>query len=148
VIPDSAKFLATARSYSQESRDLLRDLVPQLVMNIGKSHGLDVDAEYLTEYPVTVNDAAEAAFASATVTEVFGDERGEVAANPITGAEDFSFVLEQVPGAFLFLGACPADVDPETAPSNHSAHALFDDAVLPDGAAMLSELALRRLARP
>jgi hippurate hydrolase len=147
VIPDEARFLATARSYSPESRETLRELVPRLVMKIGEAHGLDVDAEYRTEYPVTVNDAVEAEFAGTTVSEVFGPARSELAENPITGAEDFSFVLEQVPGAFLMLGACPSDRDPETAPSNHSARAEFDDAVLPDGAALLTELALRRLAR-
>jgi amidohydrolase len=146
VIPDEATFLATARSYSPQARDMLRELVPQLVMKIGHAHGLEVDAEYRTEYPVTINDAAEAEFAGATAAEVFGEPRRERAENPITGAEDFSFVLEQVPGAFLMLGACPPGRDPETAPSNHSALAEFDDAVLPDGAAMLSELALRRLA--
>jgi amidohydrolase len=147
VIPDEATFLATARSYSPESRETLRELVPRLVRRIGEAYGLDVDAEYRTEYPVTVNDAAEAEFAGTTVSEMFGAARGELAENPITGAEDFSFVLEQVPGAFLMLGACPRDRDPETASSNHSAHAEFDDAVLPDGAALLAELALRRLAR-
>ena len=65
---------------------------------------------------------------------------------PMTGAEDFSFVLERVPGAFLFLGACPPDRVPATAPFNHSAEAVFDDAVLTDGAALYAELALRRLA--
>ena len=147
VIPDEATFLATARSYSPESRNTLRELVPQLARDIGAAHGLTVDAEYMTEYPVTINDAAEAAFAGTAVSEVFGPARSELADNPITGAEDFSFVLEQVPGAFLMLGACPPDQDPETAPSNHSARAVFDDAVLPDGAAMLTELALRRLAK-
>jgi hippurate hydrolase len=66
--------------------------------------------------------------------------------NPIPGSEDFSFVLEQVPGAFVLLGACPPDADPATAPFNHSAEAVFDDAVLADGATLLAELALRRLA--
>jgi len=147
VIPDEAKFLATARSYSPEARELLQKLVPRLVMKIGESYGLPVTAEYHTEYPVTVNDAAEAAFAHETVAAALGADRVELAEHPITGAEDFSFVLEQVPGAFLMLGACPADADAETAPSNHSAHAVFDDAVLPDGAVMLCELAMRRLAR-
>jgi amidohydrolase len=147
VIPDSATFLATARSYSPASRDALREMVPQLARQIGEAHQLQVDAEYRTEYPVTVNDAGEAAFAKATSDELFGESRTELAENPITGAEDFSFVLEQVPGAFLMLGACLPDRDPETAPSNHSAYAMFDDAVLPDGVTMLTELALRRLAR-
>jgi len=77
---------------------------------------------------------------------VFGAERGERAEFPLTGAEDFSFVLEQVPGAFVMLGACPPGSDPATAPSNHSAHAVFDDAALADGTALYAELALGRLA--
>jgi amidohydrolase len=147
VIPDSATFLATARSYSATARDALREMVPQLARQIGSAHGLEVDAEYRTEYPVTINDANEAAFTRTTAAELFGESRTELAENPITGAEDFSFVLEQVPGAFLMYGACPPERDPETAPSNHSAYAMFDDSVLPDGAALLTELAVRRLAR-
>ena len=67
--------------------------------------------------------------------------------NPVAGAEDFSRVLEQVPGAYAFLGACPTD-DPATAPSNHSpAGRLRRLACCGDGAALLAELADRRLAR-
>jgi amidohydrolase len=146
VIPDRATFLATARSYSAKSRNALTELVPRLIKDIASAHGLTVDAEYATEYPVTINDAAEAAFAGETIAAAFGPERGETAEFPITGAEDFSFVLEQVPGAFVFLGACPPDRDPQTAPTNHSALALFDDAALPEGTALYAELALRRLA--
>ncbi len=147
VIPDEAVFLATARSFSQESRSALAELVPRLVGDIARAHGLTAEAEYSGEYPVTVNDDAEAAFASQTIASVFGAGRGEVARFPITGAEDFSFVLERVPGAFVMLGACPPGQDPETAPTNHSAVAVFDDAALADGTALYAELALRRLAR-
>jgi amidohydrolase len=146
VIPDEASFLATARSYSKASRTALADLVPRLIRDIATAHGLTADAKYAAEYPVTVNDAAEAAFAGQTIATAFGPERGETAEFPITGAEDFSFVLEEVPGAFVFLGACPPDLDPQTAPTNHSAVALFDDAVLAEGTALYAELALRRLA--
>ncbi len=147
VIPDEARFLATARTYSAASRDALVDQVPRLITGIAAAHGLTAEAEFTAGYPVTVNDAAEAAFAVQAVTDVFGPGRGEVAQFPITGAEDFSFVLQEVPGAFVFLGACPPGRDPETAPTNHSAVALFDDAALADGAALYAELALRRLAR-
>jgi len=146
VIPDRATFLATARSYSAASRTALAELVPRLIRDIADAHGLTADVEYATEYPVTVNDAAEAEFAVQTIAEVFGAGRGERAEFPITGAEDFSFVLDEVPGAFVFLGACPPDRDPESAPTNHSALALFDDAVLAEGTALYAELALRRLA--
>jgi len=146
VIPDQARFLATARSYSASARTALADLVPRLIRDIASAHGLTADAEYATGYPVTVNDAAEAAFAVQTIAEVFGPGRGETAEFPITGAEDFSFVLEEVPGAFVMLGACPPDRDPEAAPTNHSAVAVFDDAALAEGTALYAELALRRLA--
>ncbi len=147
VIPDQATFLATARSFSHKSRSTLAELVPRLVGDIARAHGLTAEAEYSGEYPVTVNDGAEAEFASETIASVFGEGRGEVAQFPITGAEDFSFVLERVPGAFVMLGACPPGQDPETAPTNHSAVAVFDDAALADGTALYAELALRRLAR-
>jgi hippurate hydrolase len=147
VIPDEARFLATARSFSAESRNALAELVPQLVSQTVGAHGLAADVQYASEYPVTVNDAAEAAFATETIAAVFGPGRGETAEFPIAGAEDFSFVLEQVPGAFVMLGACPPGRDPQTAPTNHSAAALFDDAVLAEGTALYAELALRRLAR-
>jgi hippurate hydrolase len=147
VIPDHATFLATARSYSPASRAALAELVPGLITDIASAHGLTADAEYATEYPVTVNDAAEAEFALQTAADAFGEDRSLRAQFPITGAEDFSFVLEEVPGAFVFLGACPPDRDPESAPTNHSAIAVFDDAVLPEGTALYAELALRRLAQ-
>ncbi len=146
VIPEQARFLATARSYSDKSSNALAELVPRLISDIASAHGLTADVEYAREYPVTVNDAAEAAFAGETIATAFGAERGETAQFPITGAEDFSFVLAEVPGAFVFLGACPADRDPQTAPTSHSALAVFDDAALADGTALYAELALRRLA--
>jgi metal-dependent amidase/aminoacylase/carboxypeptidase family protein len=77
---------------------------------------------------------------------VYGEERFARLPNPIPGAEDFSRVLEAVPGTYAFLGACPTD-DLDTAPSNHSPLADFDDSVLGDGAALLAELADRRLGR-
>jgi amidohydrolase len=147
VIPDSAHFLATVRSFSRASRDRLRDVALRLVRDIASAHGLDATAEFTNSYPVTVNDQAEADFAAGVVADVLGEGRYVGQPNPMAGAEDFSYVLEQVPGAFMMLGAVPPGVDPATAPFNHSADAVFDDSVLGDGAALYAELALRRLAR-
>jgi amidohydrolase len=146
VIPDEAHFLATVRSFSAVARDRVRAESVRLVTDIARGYGLQASAEYLDGYPVTVNDAAEAAFAEQTAADVFGRGRVQAEEHPMPGAEDFSFVLEQVPGAFIMLGACPADLDPATAPDNHAADAVFDDAALADGTALLTELALRRLA--
>jgi len=148
VIPDDTTFHVTARSFSPESRQRLRGEMTRLFRGIAEAHGLTADVNDLGGYPVTVNDAAEAAFATATATELFGADRAVTPANPITGSEDFSYVLEEVPGAFTFLGACPAGTDPETAPSNHSANAVFTDDVLADGTALYAELAVRRLTAP
>jgi hippurate hydrolase len=146
VIPDDATFAATIRSFSDAARTKVKAGVIRLVREVASAHGLAADADYLDGYPVTVNHAAEAAFAEQTAIALFGRERFAAMPNPVTGAEDFSYVLEQVPGAFMFLGACPPDRAPETAAYNHSPEAAFDDAVLGDGSALYAELALRRLA--
>jgi amidohydrolase len=146
VIPDDAHFVATIRSFSPQARAAIAQSAPRLARDIATAHGLTATAEFVDGYPVTVNNAAELEFAEQTVAEVLGKGRYVAAPNPLTGAEDFSYVLEQVPGAFLMLGACPADTDPGTAPFNHSAEAVFDDTVLPAGTALYAELALRRLA--
>ena len=147
VIPDVATFEATLRSFSHESQRRLHNETVRLVESIGQAHGLTVEAEYLDCYPVTVNDEAEAEFARSTAADLFGADRAITPAQPLTGAEDFSYVLEQVPGAFVNLGACPAGTNPLTAPSNHSAGAAFDDSVIADGITLYAELALRRLAQ-
>lgn len=146
VIPEEAEFDATVRTFRPEVRDVIAAGAPRMCEGIAAAHGLDVDAEYTAEYPVTVNSEAEAGFAGTVAAETFGDDRYEVAENPITGSEDFSRVLEQVPGAMVFLGAALEGRDYATAPNNHSPYAAFDDAVLPDGTALYARLAAQRLA--
>ncbi|MET8870152.1 M20 family metallopeptidase [Nonomuraea sp. NPDC004580] len=147
VIPDEAHFEATLRTFSKENRALAKRRLVEVVEGIAAAYGLGVEPSFAMGYPVTVNDRTEAAFAGATADELFGPGRYAVSPNPIMGSEDFSYVLENVPGAFVFLGACPPDRDPVTAPYNHSPDALFDDAVLPDGAALYASLAASRLAQ-
>ncbi len=147
VIGDAAHFVATVRTFSREARTAVQDAAPKLARDIAAAHGLTATAEFRDGYPVTVNDPSEVDFAAATIREVLGDGSHITAPNPLTGSEDFSYVLERVPGAFVMLGACPPDANPATAPFNHSAEAVFDDAVLPDGTALYVELALRRLAQ-
>src|SRR6202167_4586243 len=142
VIPDEAHFLATVRSFSAVARDRVRSASLRLIADLAAAHGLSAEADYLDGYPVTVNDAGETAFAGQAVAELFGADRLMTQADPLPGAEDFSFVLDEVPGVFLMLGAGPEGSDPASAPFNHAADAVFDDAVLADGAALLAELAL------
>ena len=146
IIPDEARLGLTVRSFSAEARARVTEGIGELVNGIASAHGLTAVVDYDIGYPVTVNDADEAKFAADTVREVYGPERFQWAPDPMTTAEDFSFVLDEVPGAFVFLGACLPDRDPRKAPFNHATTAAFDDAVLADGAALLAELAVRRLA--
>ncbi|WP_410669068.1 M20 metallopeptidase family protein [Amycolatopsis sp. cmx-4-68] len=144
IIPDDAVFEATLRSFSPGVAERVGEQAVQVCRGIAQAHGLGIDVTYEPEYPATVNDAGAYDFVAETIRDVFGAERFTEMADPITGSEDFSRVLERVPGAYLFLGACPTD--PVSAPDNHSPRARFDDSVLGDGAALLAELAVRRLA--
>ncbi|WP_436759015.1 M20 metallopeptidase family protein [Streptosporangium sp. V21-05] len=146
VIPEEARFEATIRSFSSAAHARIQERAVTLVKGIAAAHGLEVDADYEVSYPVTVNNGAEARFAGSAIREVYGERRFVEAPQPFTGSEDFSFVCDQVPSAFVALGACPADLDPGRAAYNHAPEARFDDAVLPDGAALYAELATRRLA--
>ena len=146
IIPDEAEFDATVRTFSDEARARMAEEAVRLCEHVAAGYGMSVDAEYTAEYPVTVNDAAHAAFAADVSRELFGDDGYEPMQSPLTGAEDFSRVLAQVPGCYLFLGACPTD-QWATAPSNHSPRAAFDDSVMPRGVLLHSELAIRALRR-
>ena len=112
VIPDDAAFVATVRTFSPQSRERVRDAALQLIRQLAAAHGLAADAEFVDGYPVTVNDQAEFGFAGRTASELLGEGKFLTAPFPLTGSEDFSYVLEQVPGAFLMVGACPAGIGP------------------------------------
>jgi len=146
VIPDDARLLASLRTFSAETRARAMDAAIALVHDVASAHGLTASAEFGMGYPVTVNDPGQAEFAQSVVTGLLGENRFMPTPYPLTGSEDFSYVLEEVPGAFLFLGACLAGADPATAAYNHSPEAAFDDAVLADGAAVYAALAINRLA--
>jgi hippurate hydrolase len=146
IIPDSAEFDATVRTFSQSSLDQVRVEAPELCQRIAQAYGLDVDVEYLDEYPLTINDAAHATFVSDVIGEVLGEEAFVPMVHPEAGAEDFSRVLAAVPGCYMMLGAA-LEADPANAPSNHSPRATFDDSVLSRGALVQAELAVRALTR-
>lgn len=146
VIPDQARFEATLRSFSPDAHTMVREQAVQVCRGIAVAHGLQVDIDCDTLFPVCVNDDAEAAFASQVAQDLFGAGRSVTLPVPLTGSEDFSLVLNAVPGAMAFLGACPPGSDPATAPFNHSPQAVFDETVLADGAALYTTYAIQRLA--
>jgi hippurate hydrolase len=146
IIPDEVVFEATVRTFSAQTQAKVAESSVRLVEKLAAAHGLTAEAHYRIGYPVTVNDETEFAFAKEAIVDLFGPDRFRERAHAECGAEDMSYVLNEVPGAYVNLSACGA-ADWHTAADNHSPLADFDDSVLPDGAALLAELAIRRLAR-
>jgi amidohydrolase len=146
VIPDEATFQATVRSFSREAHERLLAEITNVCHGIGSAYGLEVDAQIEELYPVTINTAAQVDVAHASVAEHHGDDRWITLPDPLSGSEDFSRVLDEVPGVMVFLGATPGDRDPATAPFNHSPEAAFDDSVMADGVTLYADFATRALA--
>lgn len=144
IIPDDAHIDLTVRTFSKTNHDQVPERIERLARGIAEAHGLSAEVNYVPGYPVTENDDAAYALMTDTVTDLFGAERYVEMPFPEAGAEDFSYVLEQVPGAYIFVSAYPGD-DWNTAATNHSPRALFDDVVLADCSALLAEVTLRRL---
>ena len=146
VIPETARLEGTIRTLSPARRADVLAAVERVATHVAAAHELTADFTHVAGYPVTVNDAAVAAQVTATAAALLGEEQSAHMAVPLMGAEDFSYVLEQVPGAMAFLGGCPPELDPATAPGNHSNLVVFDEDALPAGVAMYAQMALQALA--
>jgi hippurate hydrolase len=146
IIPESVFLFGTIRTVSEGSRAEVRAGVKRVAEGIAAAHDATAEVDLEPGYPVTINDPAFTAFVEDTARTLIGDERVVQLASPIMGAEDFSYVLQQVPGAMAFLGARPAGVDEATAPQNHSNLVVFDEAALPVGVALYAAVAIRHLA--
>jgi hippurate hydrolase len=144
IIPDTAEFQATIRTFSAENRSRIQIEAVRLCKSIAEGYGLKAEVEVVEQYPVTINNDAHAQFLGRVAAELFGNEGYMDMPNPIAGAEDYSRVLEEVSGSYAFLGAS-VDQDFTKSEVNHSPRAMFDDAVLYRGTALLSELAVRSL---
>jgi hippurate hydrolase len=144
IIPDTAEFQATIRTFSAENRVRIQAEAVRLCQSIAEAYGLKADVKVVGQYPVTVNNDAHASFVGKVAADLFGAESYIEMPNPIAGAEDYSRVLEAVPGSYVFLGAS-VDQDFTKSEVNHSPRAKFDEGVLYRGTALLSELAVRSL---
>jgi amidohydrolase len=146
VIPRSAFLEGTIRTLSAPRRAEVVAAVERVATHIAAAHGLTVEWVHEQGYPVTVNDAGAAQRVGQLATEMLGEKASVRMDAPLMGAEDFSYVLEKVPGAMAFLGACPQEAEPETAAPNHSNLVVFDEEPLPAGVAMYARMALDALS--
>lgn len=147
VLSASVDLHASVRALSPKTLALVREELPRLVTRIGEAHGCTVEAEFIDSYPVTVNDPDETAWVFDLLDEQYGRDRVLRLPAPSMASEDFAYVLEEVPGTLVFLGVRPDDVADGEAAGMHSERAVFDDGRLGAQAALLADLAWRRLAR-
>jgi hippurate hydrolase len=142
TIPSQANLLGTVRSVSRRARETARDAVGRAAEGIAAAHGLEARLHWVEGYPVTVNDPEFASFVHGVARELLGPDAAREMEAPIMGAEDFSYVLERVPGALAFLGARPAGGGAEPL---HSNRMRLDESVLATGIALHAAIALRYL---
>ena len=147
IIPETAVLRGTVRTTSAEVREKAHELIRQIPAGIAGAHGGSAEVEISTGYPATINDDGVAALVMETATELFGEDRVSELPWPSMGSEDFSYVLQRVPGAMVFLGATSPGLDPETVPQTHSNKVVLDEAALPTGVAMHVAMATRLLER-
>lgn len=127
VIPQTARLAGTIRSLTDPVRDLLEKRVREVVEGVAKLHGATARVTYHRGYPVTRNHADQTAFAASVASEVAGKDRVNDELPPMMGAEDFSYMLNARPGAFIFVG------NGDSAGLHHPAYD-FNDDVIPIGA--------------
>jgi amidohydrolase len=145
VIPETASFGATVRVFSEENATKLKQYTQELVDSIATGFGLSATVEFTRATKVLINDSQAISSVEKVTSELFGASRYINLPTPIAGGEDFASIVSEVPGAFVFMGACPPGTDHTTAATNHSNKAVFDDSVLGDGAALLASLAVDAL---
>jgi hippurate hydrolase len=143
VLASAVSLEANIRTLSMTTLDAVRTQLPAMLAGIAEANGCRLDAEFIASYPVTDNDPAETREVLAVLDELLGAERVTRLPEPSMASEDFSYVLQEVPGTLVFVGAAAASGQTPM----HAEHTVFDDAVLPLQASLLAELAWRRLVR-
>lgn len=146
VIADFAALKGTMRTLSSRHRARLHDALRQLASGIAAAHGLSAEVRIIEGFPVTICDPRAVAFGARVTNDLFGADAWQTLPAPIMGAEDFSYVLEKVPGAMFFLGVAEDGADWSACCGIHSTRMMVDEAVLPRGTALLAGLAEEFLA--
>jgi hippurate hydrolase len=145
VIPESARLLGTLRSFSEKSRTAAREGIARIAENIARAHGIEARVDLEAGYPVTINDSKFVHFAEGVATDLFGERGFLRMPAPIMGAEDFSYVLQKMPGAMVFLGVAPDGTSHHHAHACHSNRMMMDEAAMANGVALHAAIAHRYL---
>jgi len=133
VIPQTAQLRGTARSLIPEVQELLEKRVPEIAETTAKLYGAKATVKYRRGYPVLKNHAVQADFAASVAAQIAGADKVDTSLAPVMGAEDFSFMLNARPGAFIFVG------NGDSASLHHPAYN-FNDEVIPIGTSYWAKL--------
>jgi hippurate hydrolase len=133
VIPQTVTLLGTVRTLSPEVRDLAETRIRAITESVCTAFGAKVEVDYSRGYPVTMNDPAKTAFMTEVAKAVAGESGVDTTVAPLMGAEDFSYMLEQRPGAYIFVG------NGDTAGVHHPAYD-FNDEAAPYGVSLWAKI--------
>ena len=136
IVPGTAYVGGTVRTFDGGVQDMVERRMTEIVAGTAAAYGVEAVLRYERGYPATVNDAEKAAFAADTAREIVGPDRVDDAVHREMGAEDFSYMLDARPGAYLFVGAGPG-------PVLHHPEYDFNDRIAPVGASLLARLVER-----
>jgi amidohydrolase len=146
VIPETAMIEGTIRAMSERTRSKVHDGVKRVAQGVAAAHGCGAEAMIEYGYPVTTNNDRFADFSLRMAREVAGPKATVELPHPVMGAEDFSYVLNEVPGAMVFLGGTPHGSNLSKAAPNHSNRVFFEESAMATGIALYASTALRKLA--
>ncbi len=146
VIPETAHLDGTVRTVTPRVRDEAHAAIRRIAEHTAAAFEMTAEVRIRHGYPVTVNDGAAADEGLAGARWLVGDGRAVAMPAPVMGAEDFSYILERVPGAMAFLGTRPPGRRPAEVAPNHSNRMVLDESALTTGVALYAAAALRRLA--
>lgn len=145
VIPNSVLMRLTVRAYRPDTRAMLRERITDLVQSQARTLGVQAEVEYHWRYPALVNDEAATAFARQVALDWLGEEGLLPPLQPLTGSEDFSFMLEQCPGSYLIVGNGEGEHHSTGGCMVHNPGYDFNDALLPIAASYWVQLVHRFL---
>jgi hippurate hydrolase len=146
IVPGQVELLGTMRTLSERTREELRAAFVRIVEGIAAAHGATAVATIEPGYPVTVNDPRATDLMRTVAIELGGEAAWQVMP-PMMGAEDFSYVLQKLPGAMAFIGVAAPGSDPRTNPPLHNTRMTIDESVMARGVAMHCAVAARYLDR-
>lgn len=142
VIAPEAELTGTVRTFDAQIQDRVEAVMQQIVRHTAEAFGATAEFQYSRGYPALVNDAATAEVLRETVRDLLGDA-ALVSSDPVMGGEDFAYILQERPGAFLFLGCGSEEL--QATFMNHHPRFSIDERALPLGAAILTTAALKIL---